>query len=174
MSKLTVKKVPSPKDRELPIFEELENFADQIRVRAYSLFANRGFSEGHELDDWLAAQREIGWPEAELVEKDDQFLAKVALAGFESEDITVTATPNEVIVKASRKTEREDDETDEDARVRWSEFHFNDVYRQIAFPSDVDVGNITANFSKGMLEITAPKAKGEKSSSETIAVSSSE
>jgi Protein of unknown function (DUF2934) len=33
--------------------------ADRIAKRAYEIAERRGFSPGHELDDWLAAEREI-------------------------------------------------------------------------------------------------------------------
>jgi HSP20 family protein len=172
MSKLSIQKVPSPEDRKLPIFEELDEVAKRIRVRAYNLFANRGFSSGHELEDWFTAQREICWPAAELVEEDDEFEVKVALAGFEPKEISVTATPRELIIKASHSDERKESEDRNGARVRWSEFHSNDVYRQIAFPADVDVARVTAEFEKGMLEIEAPKLKGKKNpASKNIKVS---
>lgn len=172
MSKLTVQKVPSPEDRQLPIFQELDEIADRIRVRAYKLFANRGFSEGHELDDWLTAQRDICWPAAELVEEEDEFLVKVALAGFDPADISVTATPRELIIKASQDQDHKDDKAEKGTRVRWSEFRSNDVYRQIELPDDVDVARITAEFSKGLLEIEAPKRKNKKVARKKIKVSS--
>jgi hypothetical protein len=34
-------------------------FPDLIRKRAYQLFEARGRRQGHELDDWLQAEREI-------------------------------------------------------------------------------------------------------------------
>lgn len=168
MSDLKVHKVPSPEDRKLPVFKEFDEIADQIRVRAYNLFANRGFSMGNEVEDWLTAEREICWPTAELVEEDDEFEIKVALAGFEPGDISVTATPREIIVKASHKEERKED----DKKVRWSEFRSNDVYRQIALPSDIDVDKIEAEFEHGMLEIEAPKRKGKTSAAKKVKVSS--
>ncbi len=33
--------------------------ADQIAVRAYFIAAQRNFTPGHELDDWLNAEREV-------------------------------------------------------------------------------------------------------------------
>jgi Protein of unknown function (DUF2934). len=33
--------------------------ADRIASRAYELARQRGFSPGHELDDWLQAEREV-------------------------------------------------------------------------------------------------------------------
>ena len=159
MSRLIVQKVPSTEDRSLPIFDEFNEVAEQIRIRAYSLSQGRGFSEGHDLDDWLAAEREICWPSAELIEEDDFFELKVALAGFDIDDITVTATPNELIVKAARNIEEQDSPEKEGARVRWSELRNEDVYRHIELPSNIDVENVTAKFRSGMLEIEAPKAE---------------
>jgi hypothetical protein len=37
----------------------IEYIADLIRKRAYQLFEARGRQQGHELDDWLLAEREI-------------------------------------------------------------------------------------------------------------------
>ena len=172
MSRLNIQKVSTPEDRKLPIFDEIDEIADRIRVRAFNLFANRGFSEGHDLDDWLTAQREICWPAAELIEEDDEFEVKVALAGFDAKDITVTATPRELIVKASKKDERREDEEREGAVVRWSEFQSNDVYRQIDLPADVDVDKITAEFEHGMLEIEAPKIREKSPKGKKIKITS--
>jgi Protein of unknown function (DUF2934) len=42
---------------------------DLIRKRAYQLFEARGWPQGHELDDWLQAEREIkhhlGFPDGD-------------------------------------------------------------------------------------------------------------
>jgi Protein of unknown function (DUF2934) len=35
------------------------NLDDEIRQRAYELAERRGFGEGHENEDWLAAEREV-------------------------------------------------------------------------------------------------------------------
>jgi hypothetical protein len=32
---------------------------ERIRQRAFELFSSRGFGDGNELDDWLAAEREV-------------------------------------------------------------------------------------------------------------------
>jgi HSP20 family molecular chaperone IbpA len=173
MSKLNIQKVASPEDRKLPIFEELDEIADRIRVRAYNLFADRGFAAGHDLEDWLTAQREICWPTAELVEKDDVFDVKVALAGFEPEDITVTATPRELIIKASHKDESRESEEREGVKVRWSEFGRNDVYRQIALPSEVDVDKTRAQLVQGILAIEASKKKGKAPTKKNVKVTKS-
>ena len=37
-------------------------YNQEIRVRAYELFEQRGREEGHELDDWLQAEAELTRP----------------------------------------------------------------------------------------------------------------
>jgi HSP20 family protein len=155
MPQIEVKKVPAAGDRSLPIFEELDRLTERIRLEAYKLFAHRGASDGHALDDWLAAEREVCWPSAELSEREGEYALKVALAGFAPADVTVTATPREIIVKAAHEHRASGDgET-----LRWSEFRSNDVFRRVALPSDVDVEKTSASFKDGLLEIVAPKAR---------------
>ena len=158
MSKLDIARVESVDDRNLPIFDEINEIAEEIRIRAYNLFANRGFNGGNDLEDWLLAEREICWPSAELVEEDDEFEIRVALAGFEPKDISVTATPRELIIKAAHREDRERNDDDDDVKVHWSEFRGAKVYRHIPLPSDINVKKVTAEFEHGMLEIEAPKA----------------
>lgn len=165
MSKTTVEKVPSTEDRTLPIFAEFDKITDRIRVRAFELFSRHGFGDGHELEDWLKAEREICWPAAEFVEDDDAYTLKIALAGFDDDDITVTATPRELIVKATQdKLESSESGEDEKAvsTVHWSEMHYENVYRHVDLPADVEVENVAAVFKKGLLTVTAPKAKAAK------------
>ena len=153
MSKLSVKKVSMDDDRGLPILAEFDEIVDRIRERAYRLFMERGFEEGHDLDDWLAAERQVCWPAAEFVEEDDEYEIKVALPGYEPDEISVTATPEAIIVKADHESEKEDEDT-----VRhFSEFRSNRVYRRFEFPTDTLLGDVKANYKNGLLKIEAEK-----------------
>ncbi|MEL7449330.1 MAG: Hsp20/alpha crystallin family protein [Pseudomonadota bacterium] len=172
MSKPTINKVTSQDDRKLPVFEEFDQIAKAIKARAYDLFARRGYKEGHDMEDWLTAQREYCWPAAELVELDKEYDIKVALAGFEPDDITVTATPTELLVKACHKDEDAGNDDGNGQRVRWTEFHSNEVYRQIPLPGSTDVDKVQANFSHGMLEVKLPKAGGKPDSKKKVKISS--
>jgi hypothetical protein len=35
------------------------NLEEQIRVRAYQLYEERGYTPGHDAEDWLVAEREV-------------------------------------------------------------------------------------------------------------------
>jgi HSP20 family molecular chaperone IbpA len=82
-----------------------------------------------------------------------------ALAGFGPKEIKITVTPREIMIKAAHKHERSGG--DGEAELKWSEFRSNDVFRRVELPADVDVDGISASLNNGLLEITAPKAKGE-------------
>ena len=177
MSKPKLERVASRDDRTLPIFAEFDGITDRIRQRAYELFRAHGFYDGGDLEDWLTAEREVCWPSAELRESGEEFHCSVALAGFEADDLTVTATPDEIIVKAEqhRETsapEKAEADAPETETVHWSDFHYENVYRHIGLPAEVDVDKVKAEFKHGLLTITAPKlAMGEALEPREIAVS---
>jgi HSP20 family protein len=159
MTDITVNKVAKAEDRTLPVFAEAEKMLKRIRERAFALASGRGFGSGRALDDWLAAEREFGWPRAEFVEHDKDYALSVALAGFEPADIAVTATPRELVVHARSTATRRDEGKAKDTQVRWSEFRSNDVYRQIGLPGEVNVDKVVATLKNGVLMIVAPKVQ---------------
>lgn len=45
-----------------PVSKRVESSSErrqQVATRAYELYAARGYRQGHEIDDWLEAEREI-------------------------------------------------------------------------------------------------------------------
>lgn len=169
MSRLNVKKVPEPSDRGLPIFEEFDRLAERIRVEAYNLFTGRGAIEGHDLDDWLAAERELCGPDVEVAHEKSEFVLSLALDGFEAVDIDVTATPREILIKGEHKTTRTGGA--DEARSGWSEYRSSGVLRRVELPSAVDVEKITAKLQHGVLKIVAPKTAVEGDATKRIDVS---
>lgn len=172
MSKLNVEKIPSAEDRSLPVFAEFDEMLDRLRDRAYNLFCTRGRGDGHALDDWLAAEREISWPAAELAERDGDLELNVALPGFEPEEINVTATPRELIIKAAHLTKRTSPPEGAPDVVHWSEFHRSDVIRRVELPTEVDLDKISAELNRGVLTIEAPKATAKPKKAKRVDVSS--
>lgn len=158
MSDVKITKIPKVEERMLPVFIEAEQWMDSIRRRAYEIFAGRAFGACGELDDWLAAEREFCLPAAELRESDTEFTLEVAVAGFEASEVSVTATPRELIVKAQHKVERKEQGTPKNGKTRWSEFRSEELYRRIELPEMVVVGKITATAHSGLLKVVAPKA----------------
>lgn len=159
MSEVSLRKVPNPNDRGLPVFAEVERLMQAIARRAGELCASRGDGPGRALDDWLAAEREFCWPVAELLERDREFVFSVALPGYETSEIELTVTPRELIVHACHASGPVEDVKGEKATVCWSEFRADDVYRRIELPTTIDVAHVKASFRNGVLKVTAPKIR---------------
>lgn len=68
----SIKIVTAPLDQRqtLPVIDAVERMMEQVRTKACALFAERGFAEGRDLDDWFAAERLIFSPDTEIVETD--------------------------------------------------------------------------------------------------------
>ena len=158
MSKIRINKVKQSERETPPQLSELEKIGDDVRARAYELFQRRGFGDGHAVDDWLRAEREICWPAAELQDKGKRFRLRIALAGFDDEDIEVTATPRALVVKAERESEKKG----KDDTTVWSEFRSNSIVRRVPMPAEIDVAEVTARYKRGLLTIDAPKAGDRK------------
>jgi HSP20 family molecular chaperone IbpA len=156
MSDVAVHKVTKPDDRTLPIFKETEELLRRIRERAFDLFSGRGFDDGHALEDWLAAEREICWPAGELAERGTDYVLTLALPGFEPGEVSVTATARELIVHA-KSEHQEESKRKERLAVRWSEFRGDDVYRRVELADSIDVPKVSASLKNGLLTIVAPK-----------------
>jgi HSP20 family molecular chaperone IbpA len=150
-----VNKIEEEKKQTIPIFQEIGRRIDAVKQRAFDLFQRRGHTDGYALEDWVQAEHEIlGWPAAELTEKDDAYEVHVTLPGFDAPEIEVTTTPSELVIHAATQHEKKGKEKG----VVWTEFGSNDVYRHFELPSKIQVEKVVANLDKGILRITAPLA----------------
>lgn len=153
MPQVAVEKV-NDTGKPLPIFEKIAQRFEAVQRRAFELFEARGRELGHDVEDWLKAEHELlGWPAAELAEKDGAYEIQIALPGFEGKEVDVTATPTEVLVHAATKEEKKTQKGD----VLWTEFGSNDVYRCFQVPNPINVDKVTAILEKGILKINAPE-----------------
>lgn len=144
MSNIRVQQVDGS-DQTMPqVLEEFEKRQDEVRRRAHELFLIRNSGVGLELEDWLAAEREIfGWAKTELVKKGNALEILVTLPGFDSPDVEVTAAPGQIVVYAQASQDGV-----------WS----SEVYRRFDLPESVAVDKVVAKLDKGILHITAPCA----------------
>jgi len=155
MTQIAIHKFDDQKTMSPSLLERTKAMVDAIRRRAFELFERRNGSNGTDLDDWLQAEREVAFEPAELVDEDKAFKARVALPGFEAKDIEVSATPDAILIQAESAHTHEGCEGD----VCFCEFSGKNVFRRFDLPAPVDVDKVTATVDKGILQVTAPKAK---------------
>jgi HSP20 family molecular chaperone IbpA len=131
---------------------------DDIRRRAYYLFLRKGCQKGHELEDWLTAERELlCFPPAELAETKDEIRIKVAVPGFDADTLQLDVLPKSITIEARAEKMT----VPKDEVIHFSEFGVKRLFRQFALPTCIDPDGITATVDKGMLRIVAKKAAVE-------------
>jgi len=139
----------------LAIFGEIAKQFEAIERRAFDLFDKRGRELGHDLEDWLQAERDVvRSPTAELVDSGKEFRARLALPGFDAKDVQVSAMPDALVVQANTAHTHEAKNAD----VCFCEFSRNNLFRRLALPTSIDVGKVSASLDKGILQVIAPKA----------------
>jgi len=142
------------------LFHEMQDIHHLIGRRAYQLFVDGGFTHGHDLDDWLKAERGLLHPAPlELRETDSQFSLRVELPGFRDNEIIVAVEPQRVIISA----EHEADAEQKKEKMLYSEWRFNRVFRSLRLPAPIDSRRATRRMSDGVLEVKLPKSAGRKS-----------
>lgn len=140
----------------LPVYEDFARRMDAVRQRAFELFERRGFVPGRELDDWVSAEHDLlGWPSAELRERDSEYEIDMTLPGFTPADVEVTAMPGEVLVHACAEQRK----TSGDEKVLWSEFTTNEVFRRFALPQGIEPARVTAQLNDGFLRVHVPRKR---------------
>jgi HSP20 family molecular chaperone IbpA len=133
-----------------PFFEEVGKAFDAIRHKAFELFDRRGRKPGLEIEDWLAAERELfNVPEAEMSETDTEFRFAVSVNGFEESDIHVTAESDRIVVAADIE------------KMVDGVCQSRSLFRTFAVGSEcpeMDTAKVTAVLDQGVLKIVAPKS----------------
>jgi HSP20 family protein len=127
--------------------------------RAYDIFAGNGAIFGKDLDNWLAAERELLWkPAIELREKDNEFLVDVAMPGIDVKALEIEVTPDDVLIKGETPHEHKENK----GIVHTCEFKAGSVFRTIHFPKQIDADNVKAEFKNGILHLKAPIAEEQR------------
>jgi HSP20 family protein len=155
MSQVAIYKCKNLETTPQMLLEHVEAITDSIRKRAFNIFQNRNGENDFDLDDWLQAERDVVWsPASELVDHEKEFRARIALPGFDANDIQVSAMPDALVIQADATHTHEGKSGD----VCFCEFSEKKLFRRLQLPASVDVDKVTASVDKGILEVTAPKA----------------
>jgi HSP20 family protein len=141
------------------ISDELSDIRNRITQRAFEIFDANGHAFGRDLEDWLAAERELVWkPPIELEEKNGEFHLEIAAPGLDAKDIEIQVCPDQILVKAESRHEH----NEEKGHVHICEFTSGSLFRSIKLPKNIDPDRVKAGFKNGILTLTAAVAKEEK------------
>lgn len=94
---------------------------------------------------------------------DGTYMIRAELPGVDPEqDVEVTVDAGMLTIRAERREEARQD--------RHSEFKYGSMTRSMSLPEGADADKITANYDKGILEITVPVPKQAERGSRQITV----
>jgi len=144
------------------IFDEIERMQRKIERRAYELFESRGCELGRAMDDWLTAERELVWsPPISMEEGDGEITVQLSAPGFEPEQIDVELTRQDLLVEAEAHEQREKGK----GKSRTKTLRTAKLFRSVHLPRAIDPDTAEAEFSNGVLKLTAKVVAEERSGS---------
>jgi len=105
----------------------------------------------------------IKTPIHDIIENDKEYVVELSLAGVEREHININVEEDVLIIKAKRNA-------DEKLNYNRKQTYFGDYERKFILPDNVDVENIKASLSNGILTVVIPKVKDDKKLSKRIKI----
>jgi len=105
--------------------------------------------------NWKAAQN---FPPVNVEENEKEFQVTLAAPGLKKEDFNIEVKENSLII--SNETSDSSEEKDENYTRR--EFSFSSFQRSFWLPENVNADKIKASYEDGLLKISVPKLKVEK------------
>ena len=127
------------------------------------LFEDFGLESGFHMPRFLTRGRELlrreagfvpaEWsPRIDVLEREGQFVVRADLPGLSKDDIKVEVSDDLITIQGERKHEKKE----EREGYCYSECSYGSFYRAIPLPEGADASKATAEFRKGVLEITVP------------------
>lgn len=135
-------------------FDTMKDFTESVAKRAYEFFEARGREFGHDMEDWLRAEKELmRRVPVEIKDTEQNVIVRAEVPGFNASDIKISVDGRQLMLsgKVETKTEEKKEET------VYNERRSNQFYRSLTLPSNVDATKATASIKDGMLELTLPK-----------------
>jgi len=149
-------------------WDQIQQMEDRIMKRAEDIFRRNGSPFGKDLENWLAAEKELVWkPAVELKENSDAYELRADVAGIDPKDLQVEVTAEDLLVKGETRRE----EKREEGKTYISEFQTGSLFRSIHFPRKVNPDRVKAELKNGVLTVTAPFAEATEQQPRRIGVS---
>jgi HSP20 family protein len=141
--------VAPPRRRGLMPFRDFPFFLSRMRDEFDRLFEDFG-------RHWPVSPG-AGWRWGmELEDQDDAVIVRAEAPGFEPGDFDLQVRGDQLILRASKKTEKEEKERG------YREEQQRECYESVTLPPGINTDKITANYRNGVLTVTMPKNPNEK------------
>lgn len=151
MSRMPVKTVNSPRRVLNHLAQLMKSVHEQIRTRA----CQQEHGEGYELEDWLAAERDVLYsPPCILTETQDEIHLQAAVPRVDAKSLQVDVMPHSITIEGRMlKTKARRGE-----KIHLREFGREQLLRQLDLPARINPKYAKATLENGVLNITAKRA----------------
>lgn len=125
------------------LFTGMDEWTDRIAKRAYELFQQHGSSDGHALEDWLAAEREFLTPFfVDIKKADGEFIVEAEVPGLKAKDVHVQVDGSSLVIEGRSKSK--------------GNGKAQQVYRIIQLPGPIRAKDANGHFKNGILKLRLP------------------
>lgn len=136
-----------------------------LREEIDSLFDNFfGRGRAGEIESWQGSSSRS--PAVDMEETENEVIVKAEMPGLDPKDFQISLTENTLTIKGERKEEKEEKKKN----YHMVERRYGSFYRSIPLPCPVESDKVEANYKKGILEVTLPKAEPVKAKQITVNV----
>ena len=97
-------------------------------------------------------------PSVDISETEDKILIKAELPGLDTKDVKVSISGDILIIKGEKKKEEEE----KDEHHHYIERYAGSFQRSFRLPVNIQTDKVNADFDKGVLKVTLPKAEENK------------
>lgn len=137
------------------LVDRINSIFNDISRRAYQIFEGDGSRHGHDVEDWLKAEREMLSPvNIEMTETDQAVAIKASVGNFNEKELQISVEPRQLTITGKHEASKEEKK----GETVYSETIASDILNVVALPADVDAAKASATLRNGMLTLTLPKA----------------
>jgi HSP20 family protein len=142
-----------------PFLKHMADLQQSIERRAFDFFKMSGFTNGHDLEDWLKAESEVLQPvPLEVTETDDEITVRAEVPGFTEKDVQVKVDSHRIYITGKREESSEKKK----GKAVYGERRSNEICREFYLPVEIDPDRVKAELNDGVLEIGLAKRTPSK------------
>ena len=150
MTEKNISKKNETKNSYLAAFKDLEN-------RVEDMFHNMWKNPFHheKLPDTFSFRTLSKIPNIDVIDRNKEIFIKAELPGFDKDDLDISISDSQLVIKAKSCTEEKEEEGD----YLKQEIRKSEIYRSVLLPAEVEEDNIKTSYKNGVLKLTIPKQK---------------
>jgi len=138
------------------LVDSMNSLFNDITRRAYQIFEDNGHQPGHDLENWVRAERELLRPiNLEMSETDEALQIKAEVPGFSEKELQISVEPRRLTITGKHESSKEEKK----GKTIYSESSAADILRVVTLPAEVDAAKAAATLKDGVLNLTIPKVQ---------------